>query len=210
MLGAPGAGKGTQAVRVAEKLNVPHISTGDIFRDAIKSGSELGGKVKSYLDAGELVPDGDVAEVVTERLARDDCGGGYVLDGFPRTVIQAKNLDGMLAEAGTPLDVALVIDVSDEELVKRITARCACPECGTGYNLISQPPKSEGLCDKCGHKLAWRDDDNEETVRNRLKVYAESTALIIDYYAGKNLARKVDGHQDIEAVAVAIDEALCL
>ncbi len=182
MLGPPGAGKGTQAVKVAERYSIPHISTGDIFRAAIKEGTEVGLKAKKYLDSGELVPDSVVTEIVGERIKKDDCSSGFLLDGFPRTLPQAEELDKILAAGGCPLTAVVDLAVDREALIKRLTARRTCSACGENYNLISKQTKREGICDKCGGELYQRDDDKRETIENRLSVYERQTAPLIEYY----------------------------
>lgn len=193
MLGAPGAGKGTQAAKLKEKYNIPHISTGDIFRANIKNGTELGKKAKSYMDKGELVPDELVCDLVVSRLQEDDAKEGYILDGFPRTIPQAKALDEALEKAGDSIDYAIDVEVSDEDIVLRMAGRRACLNCGATYNVNSMPPQKEGICDNCGNELVLRDDDKPETVKNRLAVYHEQTQPLIDYYKNKGCLKEVDG-----------------
>ncbi len=196
MLGAPGAGKGTQAKRIAEKHGLPHISTGDIFRANLKEGTPLGLKAKGYMDAGTLVPDELTCELVADRIAQADCAKGYVLDGFPRSVPQAEALQAMMAKRGDRLDVAVNIDVKDGEIIDRLTARRTCPKCGAIYNLKFSPPKQEGVCDNpaCGGAvLLLRDDDREETIRQRLEVYHETTEPIIAFYDQQGILKTVDG-----------------
>ncbi len=182
VLGPPGAGKGTQAVKVAERYSITHISTGDIFRAAIKEGTEVGLKAKGFLDSGELVPDSVVTEIVAERLGKDDCADGFLLDGFPRTLPQAEALDKILDEGGCPLTAVVDLVVDREALIERLASRRTCSECGENYNLISKPTAKEGLCDKCGGELYQRDDDKRETIENRLAVYDRQTAPLIEYY----------------------------
>ena len=182
LLGPPGAGKGTQAERMIEKYNIPHISTGDIFRENIKNGTELGKKAQEYMNKGELVPDDLVCEIATDRLKKDDCKNGFLLDGFPRTVYQAEKLDEFLAANGQKLDTVIDLEVGDEELMKRITGRRVCKECGATYNVVNFPPQVPGKCDKCGGVLIQRADDNEETARNRISVYNKETKPLVDYY----------------------------
>ena len=200
MLGAPGAGKGTQAKMIAEKYSIPHISTGDIFRANIKNGTELGKKAKTYMDAGQLVPDELVVDLVIDRFKEDDCKNGYVLDGFPRTIPQADVLDSELTKLGDKVDYAINVDVPDENIVNRMSGRRACLKCGATYHIKHIPPKTEGICDKCGSELVLRDDDKPETVQNRLSVYHEQTQPLIDYYDKKNILKTVDGTKDMQEV----------
>lgn len=193
LLGPPGAGKGTQAKMLMEKYSIPQISTGDILRGAVKAGTEMGKKAKEYMDAGGLVPDEVVIGIINDRLKEDDCADGYMLDGFPRTVPQAEALDNVLADMGSKIDHVISIEVADDELVKRLTGRRTCSKCGAGFHVMFDPPKEEGKCDKCGGALIQRDDDNVETVTNRLKVYKESTQPLIDFYQNKGLIRGIDG-----------------
>ena len=200
MLGAPGAGKGTQAKRIAEKYTIPHISTGDIFRANIKEGTELGKKAKTYMDQGLLVPDELVVDLVVDRVQQDDCANGYVLDGFPRTIPQAESLDAALAKLNDKVDYAINVEVPDENIIKRMSGRRACISCGATYHIEHIPPKVEGVCDTCGKELVLRDDDKPETVKKRLDVYHEQTQPLIDYYNGKNILKEVDGTQDMSDV----------
>ncbi len=200
MLGAPGAGKGTQAKMIAEKYNVPHISTGDIFRANIKNGTELGKKAKEYMDKGQLVPDELTVEILLDRVAQEDCKNGYVLDGFPRTIPQADVLDKELTKLGDKVDFAINVDVPDENIVRRMSGRRACLKCGATYHIEHIPPKKEGICDTCGSELVQRDDDKPETVQNRLSVYHEQTQPLIDYYNKKNILKSVDGTKDMQEV----------
>ena len=200
MLGAPGAGKGTQAANLAKELNIPHISTGDIFRANIKNGTELGKKAKSYMDAGKLVPDELVCDLVADRIAKDDCKEGYILDGFPRTIPQAEALDKAVLALGTKIDYAVNIDVPDEAIITRMGGRRACLNCGATYHVQYNPPKKEGVCDICGHPLVLRDDDKPETVQTRLNVYHEQTQPLIDYYDKKKILVTVDGTQSMDQV----------
>ena len=193
LLGAPGSGKGTQAERIAPAFGTPHVSTGDILRGAVRAGTELGATAKRYMDAGDLVPDEVVIGIIRERLAEPDAARGFMLDGFPRTLEQARALDEMLEQAGRGLTMVLLIDVPEEELVQRLAGRRACRACGKGYNVVFDPPKVAGVCDVCGGELFQRDDDNEETVRNRLAVYRAQTAPLIDYYRGKGILESVFG-----------------
>lgn len=208
MLGAPGAGKGTQAKKIAEKYGVPHISTGDIFRANIKNGTELGRKAKTYMDQGLLVPDELVCDLVVDRVQQEDCKGGYILDGFPRTIPQAERLDQALAELGESVDYAVNVEVPDENIVNRMGGRRACVGCGATYHLVYAPTKKEGVCDSCGAELILRDDDKPETVQKRLGVYHEQTQPLIDYYGRKGILKDVDGTMDMEAVFQAITEIL--
>lgn len=187
MLGAPGAGKGTQAQMIADKYKVPHISTGDIFRANIKNGTELGMEAKKYMDQGLLVPDELTVKILLDRVAKEDCKDGYVLDGFPRTIPQAEVLDKALAERGESIDYAVDVDVPDENIVKRMSGRRACLSCGATFHLEHVPPKEEGICDRCGKELVLRDDDKEETVLNRLKVYHDQTQPLIQFYKNKGV-----------------------
>ena len=208
MLGAPGAGKGTQAKMIAEKYGVPHVSTGDIFRANIKEGTELGKEAKQYMDQGLLVPDELTVKILLDRVAKDDCKNGYVLDGFPRTIPQAEVLDKALNELGDKIDYAIDVDVPDENIVKRMGGRRACLTCGATYHIEHVPPKKEGICDKCGSELVLRDDDKPETVKNRLSVYHEQTQPLIDFYTEKGVLRTVDGTQDMKDVFAAVVKIL--
>lgn len=208
MLGAPGAGKGTQAKMIAEKYGLPHISTGDIFRANIKNGTELGKEAKEYMDKGLLVPDELTVRLLLDRVAQDDCKNGYVLDGFPRTIPQAEVLDDKLSELGEKVDYAINVDVPDENIVNRMSGRRACLNCGATYHIVSIPPKKEGICDVCGSELVLRDDDRPETVQNRLKVYHEQTQPLIDFYEKKGVLRSVDGTLPMEEVFTAITKIL--
>ena len=200
MLGAPGAGKGTQADLICAEYNIPHISTGDIFRANIKNGTELGKRAKAYMDKGELVPDELTVEILLDRVAKDDCQEGYVLDGFPRTIPQAEVLDDALGKLSAKVDYAINVDVPDDAIVARMSGRRSCPDCGTVYHIVYNKPAKEGTCDKCGASLVQREDDAEETVRNRLKVYHDQTAPLIDFYEKKGALRTVDGTQDMKQV----------
>ncbi|MCH5260892.1 MAG: adenylate kinase [Lachnospiraceae bacterium] len=204
MLGAPGAGKGTQAKMIAEKYGVPHISTGDIFRANIKNGTQLGMEAKQYMDQGLLVPDELTVKILLDRVAQDDCQNGYVLDGFPRTIPQAQVLDKALTELGDKIDYAIDVDVPDENIVKRMGGRRACLSCGATYHIEHIPPKAEGICDKCGQELVLRDDDKPETVQNRLNVYHEQTQPLIDFYKEKGVLKTVDGTMDMKDVFAAV------
>ena len=200
MLGAPGAGKGTQAKKIAAKYGIPHISTGDIFRANIKEGTELGKKAKTYMDQGLLVPDELVVDLVVDRLQQDDCKKGYVLDGFPRTIPQAESLDAALAKVGDKMEYAIDVNVPDENIVTRMGGRRACVGCGATYHIVYNPTKVEGICDACGEKLILRDDDKPETVQKRLGVYHEQTQPLIDYYTKAGILKEVDGTVDMEDV----------
>ena len=204
MLGAPGAGKGTQAEKICAKYNIPHISTGDIFRANIKNNTELGQKAKSYMDKGELVPDELVVDLVVDRIKADDCTNGYVLDGFPRTIPQAEALDAALAAINDKVDYAINVEVPDENIINRMSGRRACVACGATYHIVHIPTKVEGVCDKCGAELILRDDDKPETVKNRLNVYHEQTQPLIDYYTAKNILHEVDGTKAMEDVFSSI------
>ena len=200
MLGAPGAGKGTQAKKIADKYQIPHISTGDIFRANIKNGTELGTKAKAYMDQGLLVPDELTVRILLDRVAREDCANGYVLDGFPRTIPQAQVLDQALAEMDDAIDYAINVDVPDENIIGRMTGRRACVTCGATYHIVHIPPKQEGICDACGKELVLRDDDREETVSKRLSVYHEQTQPLIDFYTAKGILRTIDGTEKMQDV----------
>ena len=204
MLGAPGAGKGTQAKMIADKYGVPHVSTGDIFRANIKNGTELGKEAKKYMDQGLLVPDELTVKILLDRVSQPDCKNGYVLDGFPRTIPQAEVLDKALAELGESIDYAIDVDVPDENIVKRMSGRRACVSCGATYHVVHVPPKKEGICDRCGSELILRDDDKPETVKNRLDVYHKQTQPLIDFYTKKGVLKTVDGTVDMQDVFKAI------
>ena len=204
MLGAPGAGKGTQADLICEKYAIPHISTGDIFRANIKNGTELGNRAKAYMDKGELVPDSLTVEILLDRVANDDCKNGYVLDGFPRTIPQAEVLEKELTALGDQIDFAIDVDVPDEDIVVRMSGRRSCPDCGAVYHEIYNKPAKEGVCDKCGASLVQRADDAEETVRNRLKVYHDQTAPLIAFYNERDVLHTVDGTQSMDKVTADI------
>ena len=204
MLGAPGAGKGTQAKKIAAKYEIPHISTGDIFRANIKNGTELGKKAKTFMDQGLLVPDELVVDLVVDRVNQEDCKNGYVLDGFPRTIPQAEALDNALAAQGQKMDYAIDVDVPDENIVKRMGGRRACVGCGATYHLMYAPTRVEGICDVCGAELILRDDDKPETVLKRLNVYHDQTQPLIDYYKKADILKTVDGTVDMEDVFKAI------
>lgn len=204
LLGAPGAGKGTQAAKLVEEFATPHISTGDILRAAVKNQTELGKKAKGYMDAGDLVPDSLIIDLMDERLREPDCEKGFILDGFPRTTAQAVALDDMLARLERPLDAALLVDVDPEVIIKRLTERRCCKECGYIGTV------ADATCPKCGGEMYQRDDDNETTVRNRLDVYAKSTSPLIDYYKGKGLLKSVDGDRPVDTVYVDVKAQLGL
>lgn len=200
MLGAPGAGKGTQAKQIAGKYNIPHISTGDIFRANIKNNTELGQEAKTYMDQGLLVPDELTCDLVVDRIQQDDCVNGFVLDGFPRTIPQAEALENALAKLNESMDFAIDVDVPDENIVNRMSGRRACLKCGATYHIVSIPPKKEGVCDNCGSELVIRDDDKPETVQKRLNVYHEQTQPLIDFYSKKGILKSVDGTQPMDKV----------
>ena len=208
LLGAPGAGKGTQADMITKKYNVPHISTGDIFRANIKNGTELGKKAKGYMDQGLLVPDSLVVDLVIDRIHQDDCKEGYVLDGFPRTIPQAEALDAALAAENEEIDAAIDVEVPDDNIVNRMSGRRACLKCGATYHIVYNAPKTEGVCDNCGSELVQREDDKPETVLNRLSVYHKETQPLIDYYNQKGKVAEIDGTQDLNAVFADIEKVL--
>ncbi|KIL52361.1 adenylate kinase [Jeotgalibacillus soli] len=208
LMGLPGAGKGTQAEQIIEKYEIPHISTGDMFRAAIKGGTELGLKAKSFMDQGDLVPDEVTIGIVRERLSKEDCQKGFLLDGFPRTVAQADALDTLLSDLGKNLDYVLNIKVETEELMKRLTGRWICKTCGATYHTIFNPPAVEGVCDKDGGELYQREDDKPETVKNRLDVNMKQTQPLLDFYSKKGVLKDIDGQQDINKVFVDIDDLL--
>ena len=208
MLGAPGAGKGTQAKKIAEKYHIPNISTGDIFRANIKNGTELGKKAKTYMDQGLLVPDELTVDLVIDRVGQDDCKDGYILDGFPRTIPQAECLDAALEKRGEKVDFAIDVEVPDENIVNRMSGRRACVGCGATYHIKYNPTKVDGVCDACGEKLVLRDDDKPETVQKRLGVYHDQTQPLIDYYTKSGVLKEVDGTVDMEDVFQAIVEIL--
>ncbi len=208
MLGAPGAGKGTQAKRLADRLGIPHISTGDIFRANIKNGTDLGKKAKAFMDAGGLVPDSLTLELVMDRIGQEDCKDGYVFDGFPRTIPQAEALESALTAIGQKIDFAVDIDVSDENIVNRMGGRRACLQCGATYHLVYAAPKKEGVCDRCEGSLTLRDDDKPETVKKRLEVYHQQTQPLIDFYQSRDCLVRVDGTKDVEEVFLSILELL--
>ena len=200
MLGAPGAGKGTQAKQIAAKYEIPHISTGDIFRANIKNGTELGKKAKEYMDQGMLVPDELTCDLVMDRIAQDDCEKGFVLDGFPRTIPQAEALTNALTKIGQSMDYAIDVDVPDENIVNRMSGRRACLNCGATYHIVFNPTKEDGVCDTCGNETVLRDDDKPETVQKRLTVYHDQTQPLIDYYRNMNILKSVDGTKPMDEV----------
>lgn len=208
MLGAPGAGKGTQAKMIAAKYNIPHISTGDIFRANIKNNTELGKKAKEYMDQGLLVPDELTCDLVTDRIQQDDCVNGFILDGFPRTIPQAEALDKALTGLGQAMDYAIDVDVPDENIVNRMSGRRACLKCGATYHIVTIPPKQEGICDNCGSEIVQRDDDKPETVQKRLQVYHDQTQPLIDFYNNKGILKSVDGTKDLDVVFDSIKAIL--
>ena len=208
MLGAPGAGKGTQAKMIAAKYEIPHISTGDIFRSNIKNGTELGKKAKEYKDQGLLVPDELTVDLVIDRLAQEDCKNGYILDGFPRTIPQAEALDAALAKRSEKMDFAVNVDVPDENIVNRMSGRRACTKCGATYHVVYNPSSRGDICEACGDKLILRDDDKPETVQKRLTVYHAQTQPLIDYYQKQGILKTVDGTQDMNDVFAAITAIL--
>ena len=208
MLGAPGAGKGTQAKMIADKYQIPHISTGDIFRANISNGTELGKKAKTYMDQGLLVPDELVVDLVVDRVQQDDCKKGYILDGFPRTIPQAEALTEALKKLGEKVDFAINVEVPDENIVKRMSGRRACVSCGSTYHIVYNPTKVEGVCDKCGNELILREDDKPETVKKRLDVYHKQTQPLIEYYTNEGVLVEVDGTKDMKDVFSAIVDIL--
>lgn len=208
MLGAPGAGKGTQAKKIAEKYSIPHISTGDIFRANIKGGTELGMKAKSYMDQGQLVPDEVTIGMLLDRISESDCANGYVLDGFPRTIPQAESLTAALEQRSEKIDYAVNVDVPDENIVTRMSGRRACLACGATYHIVYSAPKTEGVCDTCGEKLVIREDDKPETVQKRLTVYHDQTQPLIDYYQNAGILVTVDGTKNLNDVFADITAIL--
>ena len=208
MLGAPGAGKGTQAKKIAQKYGIPHISTGDIFRANIKNGTELGKKAKTYMDQGLLVPDELTVDLVIDRVNQEDCKNGYILDGFPRTIPQAESLDAALAKMGQKVDYAINVEVPDENIINRMSGRRACVGCGATYHIKYNPPKTEDVCDACGEKLILRDDDKPEAIRHRLEVYRQETAPLIGYYKEKGNIIDIDASPSPETVLSAVLAAL--
>ncbi|KAA9018662.1 adenylate kinase [Niallia endozanthoxylica] len=208
LMGLPGAGKGTQAEKIVEKYGIPHISTGDMFRAAIKEGTELGLKAKSFMDKGDLVPDEVTIGIVRERLSKADCDKGFLLDGFPRTVAQAEALENMLSDLNKTIDFVINIDVDQEILMERLTGRRICKSCGATYHLVFNPPAKQDVCDKCGGDLYQRADDNEETVGNRLEVNLKQTKPLLDFYETKGYLRNINGQQDIRIVFADLDKLL--
>ena len=208
LMGLPGAGKGTQAEKIVEKYNIPHISTGDMFRAAIKEGTELGLQAKSFMDKGALVPDEVTIGIVKDRLSKDDCEKGFLLDGFPRTVAQAAALDEMLSELNRPIDYVINVDVDQDILMERLTGRRICKECGATYHLVFNPPTQEGVCTRCGGELYQRADDNAETVQNRLEVNLAQTKPLLSFYEDKGTLRNINGQQDINVVFEDIEKLL--
>ncbi len=208
MLGAPGAGKGTQAKMIAEEYGIPHISTGDIFRANLKAGTELGEKAKVYMDQGLLVPDDLTCDLVVDRIAQEDCKDGFILDGFPRTIPQADCLTDALNKLGEKMEYAIDVNVPDENIIERMSGRRVCPNCGATYHIVSMPPKEEGICDACGTKLILRADDEAETVKKRLDVYHEQTQPLIDYYTKQGILHTVDGTLPMQEVFQRIKEIL--
>lgn len=200
MLGAPGAGKGSQASRIAKEYQLPHISTGDIFRANLKEETELGKRAKSFMDKGELVPDDITIAMLLDRIHKEDCKNGYILDGFPRTIPQAEVLKEALAKKNEKIDLALDVEASDELIIKRMAGRRTCPACGAIYHIVTLPPKTEGICDRCGADLIQRKDDNEETVKNRLKIYHEVTEPLISYYKKEGILEEIDGAEELDKV----------
>lgn len=200
MLGAPGAGKGSQASRIAKEYQLPHISTGDIFRANLKEETELGKRAKSFMDKGELVPDDITIAMLLDRIHKEDCKNGYILDGFPRTIPQAEALKEALAKKDEKIDLALDVEASDELIIKRMAGRRTCPACGAIYHIVTLPPKTEGICDCCGADLIQRKDDNEETVKNRLKIYHEVTEPLISYYKKEGILEEIDGAEELDKV----------
>jgi adenylate kinase len=208
LLGPPGAGKGTQAKRLVDKYGIPQLSTGDMLRAAVKDGTQLGKEAKTFMDAGKLVPDSVVIGLIEERIQKDDCKKGFMLDGFPRTVAQADALKAILDKMGIAIDHVVSIEVANEELVGRLTGRRTCRACGAGYHVAFDPPKQAGVCDKCGGELYQRDDDKEETIRNRLTVYGDQTAPLIAYYTQAKLLRPIAGTGSIDEIFNRIVGAL--
>lgn len=208
LMGPPGAGKGTQAELIKREYPIPHISTGDMFREAVSNGTELGLEAKKYMDEGKLVPDEVTIGIVKERLAQDDCKEGFLLDGFPRTTVQAEALDEVLSQLGKTIEAAINITVPDEILIERVANRVSCKSCKAVYNLKFNPPKEAGKCDKCGGELIQRDDDKEETIRKRLEVYNEQTNPVLEYYENKGILHVLDGYRETSAVFSDIKQLL--
>jgi len=207
-LGPPGAGKGTQAKKIVEKFGIPQISTGDMLREAVKEGTELGKKAKEYMDKGALVPDEVVIGIVKERLARPDCDKGFILDGFPRTIPQAEALDRVVEELGKTINYVIALEVDDDELIERLSGRRTCKSCGAMFHVKFNRPAKEGVCDKCGGELYQRDDDREETIKNRLKTYKEQTAPLIDYYRSRGNFHAIQASGDIDEIFSRIEAIL--
>jgi len=208
LMGLPGAGKGTQAEKIVEKYGIPHISTGDMFRAAMKEGTELGLQAKSFMDKGELVPDEVTIGIVRERLSKEDCQKGFLLDGFPRTVPQAEALENLLVDLNREIDYVINIQVDKDILMERLTGRRICKDCGATYHLVFNPPHQEGICDRCGGELYQRADDNEETVQNRLDVNIKQSQPLLDFYESKGYLRPINGQQDIRKVLADIEQLL--
>lgn len=208
LMGLPGAGKGTQAEKIKETFGIPHISTGDMFRAAIKEQTELGMQAKSYMDAGDLVPDEVTIGIVRERLGKDDCQKGFLLDGFPRTIEQAEALENILADTGRTLDYVLYINVDEKKLLERLSGRRICSNCGATYHIVFNPPKKEGICDKCGGELFQRDDDHKETVKNRLDVNKKQLEPLLDFYRERGILHTINGDREIDEVFADISRLL--
>ncbi len=208
MLGAPGAGKGTYAKEITQKYSIPAISTGDILRENVKNGTELGKKAKGFMDAGALVPDELVCDIVVDRLQKDDCKNGYILDGFPRTIPQAEELKKALENQGAAIDFAIDIEMPDEAIIERMSGRRVCKGCGATYHVVNIPPKKEGICDECGSEIILRADDAPETVKKRLGVYHEETAPLIEYYKKEGILHEIDGTLGLEGCINAICDVL--
>lgn len=206
LMGAPGAGKGTQAKILMDRYDIVQISTGDMLRAAIKAGTELGKSAKSYMDQGKLVPDDVIVGLIKDRLKEDDCNNGFILDGFPRTLAQAEELNTVLKDINKELDFVISFDVTEKELIERLTGRRICKNCGTSFHIKFNPPKKENICDNCGGELYTRDDDNEETAKNRLTVYNKQTAPLIEYYKEKGIYKEVNGEQGIDEIAAELQE----
>ncbi|KRG08065.1 adenylate kinase [Staphylococcus sp. NAM3COL9] len=208
LMGLPGAGKGTQASEIVKKFPIPHISTGDMFRKAIKDGTDLGKEAKSFMDRGELVPDEVTVGIVKDRISEDDAKKGFLLDGFPRTIEQAEALNEIMQELGRKIDAVINIEVAEEELMNRLTGRRICEKCGTTYHLVFNPPKVEGICDLDGGKLYQREDDNPETVANRLNVNVKQSKPILEFYDNKKVLKNIDGSRDIKVVTEDVIDIL--
>lgn len=208
MLGAPGAGKGTIASQMKERYNLPHISTGDIFRENIKNNTELGKMAKSYIDKGALVPDDVTTDITVDRISKDDCKDGFILDGFPRNFAQAKGLDDAMKKFGRKIDLVILVDATDKQITERLSGRRVCESCGEVYHIVNMPPKVEGVCDKCNGKLIHRKDDTEEVVLDRLKTYHELTQPLIDYYKEKKILKRVPGFIDSQEERLNMIDAM--